>query len=60
MADKVAFFVSNEKIIKLLVEKGISKMRILTQSKGSLEPAAPNLSATGKSKNRRVELKILK
>ncbi len=50
----------NEKLIRLLVEKGISKMRILTQSKGSLEPAAPNLSATGKSKNRRVELKILK
>jgi outer membrane protein OmpA-like peptidoglycan-associated protein len=50
----------HEKIIKYFVEKGISKQRILVQTKGSLNPAEPNTTAKGRAKNRRIEIKILK
>ncbi len=41
-----------------LVSKGIDENRISTSGKGSSEPVAPNNTAEGKSKNRRVEMKF--
>jgi OOP family OmpA-OmpF porin len=42
-----------------LVEKGVDPNRITTRGAGSDEPIADNKTALGRSKNRRIEFKIL-
>ncbi len=49
-----------ETIKKFLIEKGISKERIKTKGFGSTIPIASNAQELTRSKNRRVELVILK
>jgi outer membrane protein OmpA-like peptidoglycan-associated protein len=43
---------------KYLEEQGISAGRMLTESKGSMEPAADYLTAEGRAMNRRTEISI--
>lgn len=43
-----------------LIQKGISEDRITTDSKGELEPIDTNNTPEGRSKNRRVEISIVK
>ncbi|MBE0677522.1 MAG: OmpA family protein [Bacteroidales bacterium] len=42
-----------------LVNAGINADQIMTSSKGSSEPAAPNNTAEGRAANRRTEIKII-
>lgn len=42
-----------------LVQKGIAPARVRTVGKGGTQPIAPNLSAAGREKNRRVVLRIV-
>jgi OOP family OmpA-OmpF porin len=46
-------------IKNLLVRKGLSPNRIITESRGETEPIASNDSAQGRKQNRRVELTII-
>lgn len=46
-------------IKKILLEKGVPDNRVSTQGYGSIKPIAPNDSEENKSKNRRVEIKII-
>lgn len=43
---------------KYLEEKGVSAGRMVTESKGSSEPAADYITAEGRAKNRRTEVSI--
>jgi outer membrane protein OmpA-like peptidoglycan-associated protein len=43
-----------------LISKGISKSRLSYEGYGSTFPIAPNTTAEGKAKNRRIELKLAK
>jgi outer membrane protein OmpA-like peptidoglycan-associated protein len=43
---------------KYIEDKGISDSRMITESKGSSEPAADYLTAEGRAKNRRTEISI--
>lgn len=43
-----------------LVKKGIEEKRIISEGKGDSEPVSPNETEEGRSKNRRVEFKLLK
>jgi outer membrane protein OmpA-like peptidoglycan-associated protein len=45
---------------KYLHKKGISSSRIKTEGNGENDPVAPNKTATGRSKNRRADLQIIK
>jgi outer membrane protein OmpA-like peptidoglycan-associated protein len=45
---------------KYLVEKGISKGRIQTKAFGGSQPLANEMTPEARSKNRRVEMRILK
>ncbi|MBG15277.1 MAG: hypothetical protein CL853_02875 [Crocinitomicaceae bacterium] len=45
--------------VNYLSGKGISKNRLVAKGHGESEPLAPNTTAEGKAKNRRVELKII-
>jgi outer membrane protein OmpA-like peptidoglycan-associated protein len=47
-------------IYDYLVKKGISKDRLSYEGKGALEPLYPNDSESNKSKNRRVEIKLVR
>jgi outer membrane protein OmpA-like peptidoglycan-associated protein len=47
-------------IIDFLVKKGINKTRLSHEGKGSSEPLFPNTSEANKSKNRRVEIKLIR
>ncbi len=42
-----------------LVSKGISEDRITTEGFGETQPIAENTTATGRTKNRRIEIKIM-
>ncbi len=46
-------------VANFLIEKGISETRIFHKGYGSQNPISDNLSDTGRSKNRRVEFKVL-
>jgi outer membrane protein OmpA-like peptidoglycan-associated protein len=43
---------------KYLEDKGVNSIRMITESKGSTEPAADYLTAEGRAKNRRTEISI--
>jgi outer membrane protein OmpA-like peptidoglycan-associated protein len=43
---------------KYIEDKGVSASRMITESKGSSEPAADYLTAEGRAKNRRTEISI--
>ncbi len=45
---------------QILIEKGVPEKNIVVKSKGEKFPIAPNNTPVNRSKNRRVELKILK
>ena len=45
--------------VNYLSSKGIGKNRLVAKGYGEAQPLAPNTSAEGKAKNRRVELKII-
>jgi len=47
-----------EAVLQYLVSKGISISRLNAQGFGQERPIAPNTSAQGQSKNRRVEMKL--
>jgi outer membrane protein OmpA-like peptidoglycan-associated protein len=47
-------------IYDYLIKKGISKDRLSYEGKGSNEPLFPNTSEENKSKNRRVEIKLIR
>lgn len=47
-----------EMIQKILVSKGVDSSKITIESKGELEPTAPNNNDANRRLNRRVELKI--
>jgi outer membrane protein OmpA-like peptidoglycan-associated protein len=49
-----------EAIKKFLIERGIAKERIKTKGFGSTMPIASNVNELTRSKNRRVELVVLK
>jgi type IX secretion system PorP/SprF family membrane protein len=55
LSEKRVFAVKN-----YLVGKGISSDRIITEEFGFTRPLEPNSSSEGRSKNRRVEFKIVK
>ena len=42
-----------------LVSKGIENKRVYTESKGERQPVADNKTATGRAKNRRVEVEVV-
>lgn len=46
-------------VVDFLVSKGIDSSRLEYRGYGSLQPVADNATAVGRSKNRRVEFKIL-
>jgi outer membrane protein OmpA-like peptidoglycan-associated protein len=43
---------------KYLEEKGVNTNRMITESKGSSEPAASYITAEGRAKNRRTEISV--
>jgi outer membrane protein OmpA-like peptidoglycan-associated protein len=45
--------------VEYLVEKGIDRSRLEFRGYGSLQPISDNATAAGRTKNRRVEFKIL-
>ena len=47
-------------IYDYLIKRGISKERLTYEGKGSSEPLFPNTSEVNKSKNRRVEIKLIR
>jgi outer membrane protein OmpA-like peptidoglycan-associated protein len=47
-----------EAVRKVLVSRGVSDKQALSVGMGEKEPVASNASATGRAKNRRVELRI--
>ena len=47
-----------EAVKKYLVSKGISEDRITTEGFGETTPIADNNTAAGRTKNRRVEIKV--
>lgn len=42
-----------------LISKGIEKNRVYSESKGERQPIADNKTATGRAKNRRVEIEVV-
>jgi len=48
------------KLRDVLLEYGIEKRRIKTDSKGSSKPLGSNATSEGRNKNRRVEISIIK
>jgi outer membrane protein OmpA-like peptidoglycan-associated protein len=46
-------------IKKILIEKGVPETRVTTQGLGCAKPIAPNDTEENKSKNRRVEIRIV-
>ena len=42
-----------------LVSRGVARKRLSTRGYGGDKPIAPNLTARGREKNRRVEFKVL-
>jgi outer membrane protein OmpA-like peptidoglycan-associated protein len=46
-------------VVEYLVRKGIDRARLEYKGYGSLQPVADNATAAGRTKNRRVEFKIL-
>ena len=49
-----------ESVKAYLIEKGVSKNRLVAVGYGEKNPVAPNATAEGRQLNRRVEVKILK
>jgi len=49
-----------EKIKKMLIEQGIDAQRISTVGYGERNPIASNMEESGRAKNRRIEVKLLK
>jgi OOP family OmpA-OmpF porin len=49
----------SEAVKAYLVSKGIETNRVYTEGKGEKQPVADNKSATGREKNRRVEIEVV-
>jgi len=49
----------SEAVKAYLVSKGIEKNRIYTEGKGEMQPVADNKTASGRAKNRRVEVEVV-
>lgn len=47
-------------VVQYLVKNGIPRRRLLDRGRGALEPIADNTTATGRAKNRRVEIQIVR
>lgn len=47
-------------VVQYMMKKGIARRRLLDRGRGALEPVADNTTATGRSKNRRVEIQIVR
>ncbi|MGA1976754.1 MAG: OmpA family protein [Bacteroidales bacterium] len=61
-SEPINFKLSEERakaVVEYLVEKGIDRSRLEFRGYGSLQPISDNATAAGRTKNRRVEFKIL-
>lgn len=47
-------------VVQYLMKKGVTRRRLLDRGRGALEPVADNTTEKGRSRNRRVEIQIVK
>ena len=47
-------------VVQYLMKKGVARRRMLDRGRGALDPVADNATSKGRSRNRRVEIQIVR